>query len=352
MALLRITSPHAHRPGKRTAWIMQMVIAATLPGLMVQTWLFGWGTLINVMIAVVTALVSEALILKWRGRSLSFFLSDFSAVLTAVLLGLALPPLVPWWLTVTGVAFAIIVAKQLYGGLGSNPFNPAMIGYAILLVSFPVPMTQWLGSPDALGQANGLSFTESLQAIFSHLPTVDSYTMATPLDAFKHKEGLMRNEALASVPALNSANIGAWLWVNLAYLAGGLLLLWLRIITWHTPVALLSALLVMSVVFFAVDASNAATPFFHLTTGATMFGAFFIATDPVSSCTSNRGKLVYGAGIGVLIYIIRTWGGYPDGVAFSVLLLNFAAPFIDYYTQPRAYGHNKAKSGVKFGGKD
>jgi electron transport complex protein RnfD len=130
---------------------------------------------------------------------------------------------------------------------------------------------------------------------------------------------------------------------------GGLALIWLRIITWHTPVALLGALLVMSGAFHLFDPSNTATPFFHLTTGAAMFGAFFIATDPVSSCTSNRGKLIYGAGIGILIYIIRSWGGYPDGVAFGVLLMNFAAPLIDYYTQPRTYGHKKAKTGLKIG---
>ncbi|MFT2110010.1 electron transport complex subunit RsxD [Marinomonas sp. 2405UD68-3] len=349
MALLRITSPHTQRAGRKTSWVMLMVIAATVPGLVVQTALFGWGTLINIMIAIIAALASEAIILKMRQRSIQFFLKDYSAVLTAVLLGLALPPSVPWWLTVTAVSFAIIFAKQVYGGLGNNPFNPAMVGYAIVLVSFPVPMTQWLGSADVVTAQETLSFVNSIAAIFSSAPVIDGYTMATPLDAFKHKEGLMNSEAFASVEALSPSNISNWFYVNMAYLVGGLALLYFRIITWHTPVALLGALAVMASFFYMIDSSNAATPYFHLTTGAAMFGAFFIATDPVSSCTSNKGKLFYGCGIGILIFIIRTWGGYPDAVAFAVLLMNFAAPFIDYYSQPRAYGHKKAKKGLKIG---
>jgi electron transport complex protein RnfD len=349
MALLRITSPHTQRGGHRTSWVMQMVILATIPGIVVQFWLFGWGTLINLVIACITALLSEAAILAIRRRSVGFFLKDYSALLTAVLLGVALPPSVPWWVTVTAVSFAIIFAKQLYGGLGNNPFNPAMVGYAIVLVSFPVPMSQWLGAQDIVASGNTLSFLQSLHAIFNHLPTIDAYTMATPLDGFKHKDLLDSQTAFSTIPALQSASINSWLWVNLAYLFGGLALLWLRIITWHTPVALLSALFIMAGVFHIFDLNNTATPLFHLTTGAAMFGAFFIATDPVSSCTSNRGKLIYGAGIGILIYIIRSWGGYPDGVAFGVLLMNFAAPLIDYYTQPRTYGHKKAKTGLKIG---
>jgi electron transport complex protein RnfD len=350
MALLRITSPHTHRGGRRTSWVMQMVILATIPGILVQTWLFGFGTLINILIAALTAIGAEALFLKVRGRPIAFFLKDNSALLTAVLLGIALPPTVPWWLTVTAVAFAIIFAKQVYGGLGNNPFNPAMVGYAIVLVSFPVPMTQWLGHADLISAGSTISFSDSLSAIFGGLSTVDAYTMATPLDAFKHKGGLMSDEAFASVTALQAASLDSWIWVNLAYLAGGLALIGLRIITWHTPVAMLAGLATVAAFFYILDPSNAATPLFHLTSGAAMFGAFFIATDPVSSCTSNRGKLFYGAGIGILIYVIRTWGGYPDGVAFGVLLMNFAAPLIDYYTQPRAYGHKKPKSGVAIGG--
>lgn len=349
MGLLRISSPHTQRGGRRTAWVMQMVILATVPGIVVQTWLFGWGVLINLAIASLTALACEAAILSIRRRAVAFFLKDHSALLTAVLLAIALPPSVPWWVTVTAVGVGIIFGKQLYGGLGNNPFNPAMVGYAMALVSFPVPMTQWLGTGPLVAANEILSFSQSMEAIFSGLPAIDSYTMATPLDGFKHKDTLDSQGAFASIPALQAASINSWLWVNLAYLAGGIGLLWLRIITWHTPVALLATLFTLAGVFYLFDMNHAATPWFHLTTGAAMFGAFFIATDPVSSCTSNKGKLIYGAGIGLLIYIIRTWGGYPDGVAFGVLLMNFTAPLIDYYTQPRTYGHKKAKAGLKIG---
>ena len=221
MALLRITSPHTQRAGHRTAWVMQMVILATIPGIIVQSWLFGWGTLINLVIACITALASEAAILAIRRRAVGFFLKDYSALLTAVLLGVALPPIVPWWVTVTAVGFAIIFAKQLYGGLGNNPFNPAMVGYAIVLVSFPVPMSQWLGVQDIIASGNTLSFMQSLQAIFHHLPAVDAYTMATPLDGFKHKDLLDSQTAFSTIPALQAASLNSWLWVNLAYLAGG-----------------------------------------------------------------------------------------------------------------------------------
>lgn len=349
MALLRITSPHTRRAGHRTSWVMQMVILATIPGIAVQTWLFGWGTLINLVIAGITALVCEAAILSVRRRSVAFFLKDYSALLTAVLLAIALPPTVPWWLTVTAVGFAIIFAKQLYGGLGNNPFNPAMVGYAIVLVSFPVPMTQWLGSHELVTSGSTLSFSQSIQAIFHHLPTIDSYTMATPLDGFKHKDTLTSAQAFQSIHALQGPSLTSWMMINAAYLLGGVFLLWQRIITWHTPTGMLAALFAISGVFYLIDPAHTASPIFHITTGAAMFGAFFIATDPVSSCTSNRGKLVYGAGIGILVYIIRTWGGYPDGVAFGVLLMNFAAPLIDYYTQPRTYGHKQSKKGLKIG---
>jgi len=302
MALLRITSPHTQRPGRKTAWVMSMVIIATLPGLIAQTYWFGWGTPINIVIAIITALMSEAAILKLRHRHIGFFLQDYSAVLTAVLLGLALPPTVPWWLTVTAVAFAIIFAKQIYGGLGHNPFNPAMVGYAIVLVSFPVPMTQWLGTADLVTAQTTLSFSQSLQAIFGQLPSVDAYTMATPLDAFKHKEGLMAEEAFSQIAGLHASNISAWFWVNLAYLAGGFALIYLRIITWHTPVALLGALGLMALLFFILDVSNAATPLFHLTTGAAMLGAFFILDDPIFNGLAI--SLIFGILVSTILTLI------------------------------------------------
>lgn len=350
MAFIRVSSPHLHRP-LSTNKVMQTVILATLPGLAALTLLFGWGSLINVIIASVVGLTFEALILKIRQRNPLPAIKDNSALLTCVLLGIALPPLAPWWLPVTGTFVAIVIAKQLYGGLGNNPFNPAMVAYALLLISFPVEMTQWV-APAALLD-HGLSLSQSFSAVFNGTggtlfgSGTDAFTMATPLDGFKHKGPLMADEYWQQNSAQPESIWQTWAIASTAFLFGGLYLLWKRIFTWHIPVAMLGSLLVMSLLFYGADASNYASPMVHLFSGATLFGAFFIATDPVTAATSNKGKLWFGAGIGVLVYVIRTWGNYPDAIAFSVLLMNFAAPFIDYYTQPRSFGHSKARKGIK-----
>ena len=345
MAFIRVSSPHLHRP-LSTSKVMQTVILATLPGLAALTWLFGWGSIINVLIASVSGLLFEALILKMRSRNPLPALKDNSALLTCVLLGIALPPLAPWWLVVTGTFVAIVIAKQLYGGLGNNPFNPAMVAYALLLISFPVEMTQWV-TPAALLD-NGVSLSQSLSAVFGGAVNApDAFTMATPLDGFKHKGALMADEYWQQNGFQPEKIWSAWAIVSVAFMVGGFYLLWKRIFTWHTPVAMLGTLFVLSLLFYGTDASNYASPMVHLFSGAAMFGAFFIATDPVTAATSNKGKIWFGIGIGVLIYVIRTWSNYPDAVAFSVLLMNFAAPFIDYYTQPRSFGHSKARKGIK-----
>ena len=346
MAVLHVTSPHTHKPFNTGRFMLQ-VVWATIPGLIALTYFFGWGTLINVALACLTAVVSEAAILKLRNRSVSFFLKDNSALVTGLLLALAIPPTSPWWLTVTGTVFAIVIAKQLYGGLGSNPFNPAMIGYVLLLISFPKEMTAWLPAAGSIEQTQW-TVAETFSAIFSSSVNgsgIDSFTAATPLDTFKTYAGDF--EKLESSPIMHGALAGVgWDWVNLAFLAGGLFLVARRIITWHIPVGMLVAIVVCAGISHGIDSDRYASPLFHLLSGGTMLGAFFIATDPVTAATSNKGKIYYGVGIGILIYIIRAWGGYPDVIAFSVLIMNLAAPTIDYYTQPRAYGHSKPVSGA------
>lgn len=338
MALLHVTSPHA-TSSQRTGALMRQVMLATLPGLAVLTWLFGWGTVINVIWAMLIAAAAEAAVLKARGKPVGLYLRDNSALVTAVLLALAIPPTAPWWLTLIGVGSAIILAKQLYGGLGMNPFNPAMVGYVLLLISFPVEMTRWL----APGAAPDLA--TSWQLFLDRYPGADALTGATPLDSFRTWAG--DASALAAEPILQGRFAGlGWEWVNVAFLAGGLYLLWRRIITWHIPVAFLAGLGLCALPFWLYDPVRFASPLFHLFGGAAMFGAFFIATDPVSAATSRWGRLIYAALIGVLIWVIRSLGGYPDAVAFAVLLLNLAAPTIDYYTQPRTYGHDKPKRGT------
>ncbi|MAZ86871.1 MAG: electron transport complex subunit RsxD [Cellvibrionaceae bacterium] len=345
MAFMKISSPHATRSGN-TGDVMKQVILACLPGLLALSYFFGPGSLMNVMLASATAVACEAAILKLRNRPIGFYLQDYSAVVTGVLLGLALPPYCPWWVVVVGTASAIILAKHLYGGMGYNPFNPAMVGYVILLISFPVEMTQWAAPLPALEEGQSLmSFSGALQQIWLGIP-IDGYTGATPLDLFKQNDTLLVNDFYQAESLFATGHFAGagWEWVNIGFLLGGLYLLWRNIFTWHAPISMLATMFVLSALFYDGGSSNSAgSPLLHLFSGATMLGAFFIATDPVSSAVSTKGRLIYGAGIGALVFLIRAWGNYPDAIAFAVLLMNFAAPFIDYYTLPRTYGHSNSR---------
>ncbi len=349
MALVNISSPHTTR-GSGAGSVMLHVILATIPGFLALTWQFGGGVAINVILAGLTALASEALVLRLRGRPVMFYLRDLSALLTGILLGLALPPFVPWWVTITGTAFAVIVAKQLYGGLGYNLFNPAMVGYVVLLISFPVQMTAWL-PPEGLGRSAELGLGDAFSAIFTGQvlsgETVDAFTMATPLDTLRIYAESLTEEELFALPVFGEFAGRGWWIVNLGFLAGGIYLWQRGYITWHTPAGLIGALAVLSLLFHANDADRFASPLVHLFGGATMLGAFFIATDPVSCATSNRGRLLFGIGVGVITFVIRTWGSYPDAIAFGVLLMNLAAPLLDHYTIPRTYGHVRKKREVE-----
>jgi electron transport complex protein RnfD len=344
MAFIRVSSPHAHSTNT-TAGVMRQILLATLPGLAALTAYFGSGTLINVLLACAAAVVFEAAVLKMRQRPVMFYLRDCSALVTAVLLGLALPPYCPWWVVVVGMFFAIVVAKQLYGGLGYNPFNPAMVGYVVLLISFPLEMSQWATPRGALVDGHSLpALADALAKVFGGAE-IDGYSSATPLDTLRQNTGQTISDLYDSVPIFASGRWagGGWEWVNIAFLLGGIYLLYKKIFTWHAPVAMLASLGVLAVIFYDSGSSNSAgSPLFHWLSGATMLGAFFIVTDPVTSAVSNKGRLIYGAGVGIVVFVIRTWGNYPDAVAFAVLLMNFAAPFIDYYTVPRTYGHTKA----------
>lgn len=340
--MLKVTSPHAHR-GRDTGKVMRLVIFASLPGMLALTWFFGFGVIHNVVLAGSVCVLLEAITMKIRGRPVAFYLRDYTALVTGVLLGLALPPYCPWWLIIVGCVCAIILAKQLYGGMGFNPFNPAMIGYVVLLISFPVEMTQW-AAPTGIG-AHTPSITEALQKIWFGLP-IDGYSAATPLDVMKQNSSLLLKDLYPTSPSLATgqfAGVG-WEWANIGFLLGGIFLLYQRVFTWQAPVCMLLALTLMAGIFYDGGSSTSGgSPLFHLLSGATMLGAFFIITDPVTSAVSIKGRMIYGAAIGVLMYVIRAWGNYPDALAFSVLLMNFAAPFIDYYTLPRTYGHTKAR---------
>jgi electron transport complex protein RnfD len=206
-------------------------------------------------------------------------------------------------------------------------------------------MTTLWAAPLGLQDIGHASFLQTLSAIFAE-HSVDGFTMATPLDSYKFAVADSTQTEILARPEFQQQLLPGWFWVNIGYLIGGSFLIWKRIITWHTPVAMLSSLLVLSLLF-SWDADTRVPMYMHLFGGATMLGAFFITTDPASGATSNKGKLFYGAGIGVLVYLIRTFGNYPDAIAFAVLLMNFAAPLIDHYTRPRVYGHEKSVKGYR-----
>ncbi|MBI5862669.1 MAG: RnfABCDGE type electron transport complex subunit D [Rhodocyclales bacterium] len=333
-------SPYLLKPASVQS-IMLRVLAALLPGIAAYVWFFGAAILVQIALATVAALAAEALILKLRDKPVMLFLTDGSALVTAWLIALSLPPLVPWWLTVLAVAIAIIVAKHLYGGLGQNPFNPAMVAFALMIVAYPQLMSHW-PLPGAA------TFTQQWQMIFHALApeTLDALTSATPLDALRtalHTQGT--TASVASVLAGNG-NIGqfagrGWEWVAGGYLLGGLWMLQQRIITWHLPAAFLATLFALSGAASLADGAHHAGPLFHLFGGGAMLAAFFIITDPVSAATTPKGKLIFAAGIALITWIIRSFGAYPDGIAFGVLLMNIAVPLIDMYTQPAVFGHKK-----------
>jgi len=324
--------------------IMLKVLLALVPGIIAYYWVYGGGILVTLSLATVTALITEAAILKIRQRPVAPSLSDLSAIVTAWLLALALPPLAPWWLVVVGTFFAIAIAKQLYGGLGYNPFNPAMVGYAVLLISFPVIMTKW-PTPLALAEAP-LGMMDQLKLIFSNVLPVgvqlDAVTSATPLDYLKTQLMLKQEVAdISAAPIFGHFGAKGGEFVTAGYLLGGLYLIQQRIISWHLPTAFIAAMALISLIFNIVDPTHFANPGFHLMSGAVMLCAFFIITDPVSGPTTPKGKLYFAAGAAVLTYLIRVYGGYPDGVAFAVLIMNMCVPLIDAYTQPRVFGHKQ-----------
>jgi electron transport complex protein RnfD len=320
--------------------IMAWVLAALVPGVVACVWLFGSGVLITLALASVTALAAEAAMLRARGLPIQPALLDLSALVTAWLLALSLPSLAPWWLIVTATLFAIVVAKHLYGGLGQNIFNPAMVGFAVLIVSFPIPMSHWAG-PLQLSHAN-LDLAHSAAIIFGGAPQLDGIAMATPLDTLR--SGLLQqrtvDEVLAQPLYGHYGGIG-YEWLAACFALGGLLLWALRIIRWHVPAGFLGGVWLGAGLLNFYDPGRYGPPWFHLFTPAVMLGAFFIATDPVSGATTPRGKLYFGLGAGVLTIVIRSWGGYADGVAFAILLMNVCAPLIDACTAPRIYGAPK-----------
>lgn len=326
------------------ASIMQQVLLALVPATLAYVWYFGPGLILNLIVATIFCVGGEAAMLRLRNKPVEPTLYDFSAIVTAALIALAMPALTPWWVTATASLFGIVVAKHLYGGLGFNIFNPAMAGYAVVLVAFPLDMNLWPAPRMGDLDYHYPTFYETARYMFTgtfpDYLSFDAISRATPLDTVKAGlAGQFTFQELQINPMMGDFGGRGWEWIgNFTAIGGGWLLL-RKIIRWHLPLGVFAGLLIPATILYILQPDIHPSPGFYLFSGGTILCAFFIATDPVSAATSPKGRLIYGFGIGFLIYAIRRWGSYADGVAFAVLLMNMATPAIDYLTRPRIVGH-------------
>jgi len=294
------------------------VIIALLPAMGVSFYLFGLNAVRLVVTCVVSCVATEALCRKMMGRNVT--VTDFSAVITGILLAFNLPPALPTWMAVLGSVVAIAIAKQVFGGLGYNPFNPALIGRAVLLISFTGPMTTWTAP---------------------HV--TDGTTTATPLGILAEKGvyEFTRADTLNFFLGNMSGCIGEV--SALAIILGGLYMLCRKCISWHIPVSFIGTVALFSAILWWSDKANNMPPMFHLLSGGVMLGAIFMATDMVTSPVTGKGMIVFGAGCGLLTVVIRKWGDCPEGVSFAILIMNAFTPLINRATKPRLFGKRRNK---------
>lgn len=333
-------SPHAHAANS-VSRIMATVMLALVPATLFGFWLYGWPAVYLWAVSLLAAVAGEAATLKFQRRAVKPALLDGSGVLTAWLLALSLPPWAPWWIAVVGALFAVVIGKQVFGGLGQNVFNPAMAARVMLLISFPLEMTTWVPPISQPGLLDSLAVT------FGGMQ-LDAVSSASLLGHVKTEfsRGLDLQQALAGhyapLQALwgqRSGSLGET--SALLIFIGGLFLIARRIIRWHAPVAMLAGVALPALLMNLIAPEHYAAPLVHLLSGGLMLAAFFIVTDPVTSPNTAAGQLVFGLGCGFLTYVIRTWGSYPEGVAFAVMLMNAATPLIDRYVKPRIYGRTR-----------
>jgi len=310
------------------------VIIALAPAMLASFYFFGWNAVRLVVVCVIASMATEAVCRKMMGRDMT--LPDFSAALTGILLAFNLPPSLPSWMAVVGCVFAIGIAKQVFGGLGYNPFNPALIGRVALLISFPVAMTKW---HNAMAPARwvGLSLA------------TDGVTTATPLGAAKAALAMGK-----TLPACDGSTMMHYMLGNMggcigevsavALLFGGIYLLYRKCISWHTPVSYIGTVAIFAFVLKALHPETNLPVAFHLLTGGLLLGAIFMATDMVTTPVTRKGMIVFGVGCGLLTMIIRRWGGYPEGVSFAILLMNSVTPLINRATKPRVFGTKRGRS--------
>lgn len=336
-------------PSTDVANVMLQVLLALVPAALAYVWYFGPGLILNFFVATIFCVAGEAAMLSLRQKPVEATLRDFSVLVTAALIAFAMPALTPWWVTATAALFGTVVAKHLYGGLGFNIFNPAMAGYVVVLVSFPLHMNLWtaprMGDLDYHFMTIFETAQYTLTGSFPDYLSFDAISRATPLDTVKSGLAAMSTfQELQANPMMGDFGGRGWEWIgNFTAIGGGWLLL-RKVIRWHIPLGVFAGLLVPTTVMYILQPGIHPAPGFYLFSGGTILCAFFIATDPVSAATSPKGRLIYGLGIGFLIYAIRRWGSYADGVAFAVLLMNMATPAIDYLTRPHIVGHKPSDS--------
>lgn len=340
-----VAAPHTTTTNS-TGRIMATVMLALAPATLYGFWLYGWPAIYLWFITIAAAVFGEVFFLRLMEKQALPAILDGSAILTGWLLAVSLPPWAPWWIGLFGGLFATVLGKQIFGGLGQNLFNPAMVARVALLISFPVQMTAWVG-PAPLFSLGAPGPIEGLMILLKGItPAFDAVTSATSLGFAKTEmsRGVDLLQSSLHAPALSylgqrAGSLGetaAWLIAT-----GGLVMIFLRVISWHIPVSMLLGIALPAAVLHALDPAHYLDMSTHILSGGAMLGAFFIATDYVTSPNTAKGKLIFGAGCGLLTYIIRSWAGYPEGVAFAVLLMNSLTPIIDTYFKPRIYGRDR-----------
>jgi RnfABCDGE-type electron transport complex D subunit len=352
MSAVLTHAPHAHAAVSVTR-VMSSVMLALVPATLFGFWLYGWPAFNLWLISVLACAAAEYACLRIAGKAPAAYLSDGSAVLTGWLLALSLPPWAPWWIAAVGGVFAIVICKQVFGGIGQNLFNPAMVARVALLISFPVEMTTWV-SPSPMFSSGAPGFLEGMGITFGGIAQPDAVTSASLLGHIKSEfsRGVELQQALTGHFDPTQAAIGmrpGSMGETSALLValGGMYLVLRGVISWRIPAAMLLGVTLPGAALHAMDPAHYADASLHLLSGSVILGAFFIATDPVASPSSKLGQLVFGAGCGLLCYIIRTWGGYPEGVAFAVVLMNAFTPVIDRYLRPRVYGRTRSGKAIE-----
>lgn len=312
-----------------TGQAMRDAIYALLPATLAAVWLFGLGALLVLTASIAGALVTEWLFSPPEQRSAR--LQDASALLTGLLLGLSLPPALPLWMAFLGGAVSIGLGKVIWGGLGHNLFNPALMGRAFLGATFPTAMTTW--SVQGSGEGFFRIYSSNLAWPFMQ-PEYDAVSAATPLGLMKFEQqptGLLDLMFGNTAGSLGETS-------GLLLLVGGVFLLLRREIDWRIPAGILLSVALFSGILYATDSARYPDPLFSVFAGSLLLGAFYMATDPVTSPLTPRGAWIFAIGIGLLVVLIRVFGGFPEGVMYAILLMNSATPLIDRYTQPRVFG--------------